>query len=172
MNEMDCRAYEEHLILDNMGLVVSLARSFKPANKTQLEDYIQSGRIGLWKAIQKHDPSKAKLSTVAWHYIRWEIIKNIPHSKKNIDKTAKSVCFSDLPYTPSQLIPSLFCRLNSSVLEFKPETLSAEENKVFDMRACGYTMKEIGNEFGKSRAWANTIFKKMAQKVKEANLYE
>ena len=66
-----------------MGLVVSLARSFNPLNPIELDNYIQSGRIGLWKAIQKHDPKKGKLTTIAWNHIRWEIIRYIKKNKKS-----------------------------------------------------------------------------------------
>ena len=55
MSKVEARAREQQLILENMGLVVSLARSFNPKNNQELEEYIQSGRIGLWKAIKKYD---------------------------------------------------------------------------------------------------------------------
>ena len=66
----------DDLIEKNMGLVVSVVNSFKPRNQTEREDYVQAGRIGLWKALKKYDRSKgAVLSTYAWNPIRWEIIK-------------------------------------------------------------------------------------------------
>ena len=60
------RIEREGLLNENMGLVVSLAQSFKPRCSLELDEYIQSGRIGLWKAINKHDPKKGALSTIAW----------------------------------------------------------------------------------------------------------
>ena len=52
------------LIEENMGLVVSVVNSFKPRNNTEREDYIQAGRIGLWKALKNYDPNRgAVLST-------------------------------------------------------------------------------------------------------------
>ena len=110
------RAREQQLILDNMGLVVSLARSFSPRNQQELEEYIQSGRIGLWRAVKNYNSSKGALSTLAWNYIRWEIIRNL-----------------------------------------------------ITMRGQGYTMAEVGSYFGKSRAWAHTVFKKASTKIREAN---
>ena len=61
----------DYLIEQNMGLVVSVVNSFNPAGQEEKEQYIQAGRIGLWKALQKHDPSKSALSTYAWNPIRW-----------------------------------------------------------------------------------------------------
>ena len=70
MSKVEARAREQQLILENMGLVVSLARSFNPKNNQELEEYIQSGRIGLWKAIKKYDPDRGALSTIAWNSFR------------------------------------------------------------------------------------------------------
>ena len=41
----------EELIEKNMGLVLSIVNKFNPRNQTEKDDYIQAGRIGLWKAI-------------------------------------------------------------------------------------------------------------------------
>jgi len=73
----------DDLIEKNMGLVVSVVNSFNPKSNTEKEDYIQAGRIGLWKALEKHDPEKSALSTFAWNPIRWEIIKEIKAIKSN-----------------------------------------------------------------------------------------
>ena len=43
----------EELIEKNMGLVLSIVNKFNPKNQTEKEDYIQAGRIGLWKALTK-----------------------------------------------------------------------------------------------------------------------
>ena len=42
------------LIETHMGLVISVVNSFKPQNMTERDDYIQAGRIGLWKALKKY----------------------------------------------------------------------------------------------------------------------
>ena len=43
----------EELIEQNMGLVLTIVNRFKPKTVTEKEDYIQAGRIGLWKALMK-----------------------------------------------------------------------------------------------------------------------
>ena len=48
----------EDLIEKNMGLVASIVNSFQPKDQTEREDYLQAGRIGLWKALQKFNPDK------------------------------------------------------------------------------------------------------------------
>ena len=73
----------EELIEKNMGLVLSIVNKFNPKNQTEKEDYIQAGRIGLWKALTKFSKNGgSKFSPYAWNPIRWEIIKEI-RSVKN-----------------------------------------------------------------------------------------
>ena len=68
----------EDKIEANMGLVVSVVNSFNPKSDEEREEYIQAGRIGLWKALQKYDPNRGcKFSPYARNPIRWEIIKII-----------------------------------------------------------------------------------------------
>ena len=75
----------EDKIEANMGLVVSVVNSFNPKSDEEREEYIQAGRIGLWKALQKYDPDRGcKFSPYARNPIRWEIIKTINSAKKEI----------------------------------------------------------------------------------------
>ena len=157
---------EERLISENMGLVITLARSFKPKNTVELDDYIQSGRIGLWKAIRKHDPKKGALSTIAWYYIRWEIIRNMPSARKRSGEK-QMVNFTDLCSSLPNLVEGKQCGL--SLAEIEPDSLTLKERKVLRLRAAGHTMKDIGIEFGHSRGWANETFKSAIKKIRDAN---
>jgi len=161
------REREEQLILDNMGLVVSLARSFKPKDALELDDYIQSGRIGLWKAIQKHNPKRGALSTIAWYYIRWEIIRNMPKSHRSKGKELKLVNFTDFPYGLPKVIENK--DYETILSELEPSNLTVKEKGVLRLRVAGYTMQEIGERFGHSRGWANETFKSAINKVRDAN---
>ena len=161
------REKEEQLISDNMGLVVSLARSFKPKTALELDDYIQSGRIGLWKAIQKHNPKRGALSTIAWYYIRWEIIRNMPKTNRTKEQELKFVNFSDLPYSLPKITEDK--KYETVFNELEPSSLTSKERKILRLRVCGYTMQEIGHHFGHSRGWANEAFKSAIKKVRDAN---
>ena len=169
MSKVEVRAREQQLILDNMGLVVSLARSFNPKNNQELEEYIQSGRIGLWKAIKKHDSSKGALSTIAWNYIRWEIIRSLPDSKKMKQKSLKQVCFTDISDSNFALAEYSGYSTREEIQEMLPERLTAQERTLIMLKVDGYTMNEIGCYFGKSRVWAHTVYRKACDKIKEAN---
>ena len=158
------RIEREGLLNENMGLVVSLAQSFKPRCSLELDEYIQSGRIGLWKAINKHDPKKGALSTIAWYYIRWEIIRNMPNcsSKKKVSVKL----FTDLCSNFSKIVDN---KNDTEILsELMPESLTDKERTVLCLRAKRYTMREIGESFSHSRGWANETFKSAVEKVRNA----
>ena len=60
---------EEELVHEHYGLVVSQALCF--LDSSHFDDYVQSGLIGLLKAIREHDESKSRNSIVAddsFHY--------------------------------------------------------------------------------------------------------
>ena len=139
------------LIEDNMGLVVQLAKSFTN-NPEVLDEYIQLGRIGLWRAIKKHDPKKGKLSTIAWNYIRWEIIKHFNKNKKFMHKPLydEYLCYNE-SVKPWEYIPDL-TKLEHEVLQLKYE---------------GCTFREIGYEFGKTKNWAYKIFNGIRKKIRD-----
>lgn len=147
---------EEQLIHQNMGLVVQLAKSFHPHSAEELDEYIQLGRIGLLKAIRKHDPSRGALTTVAWHYIRWEIIRYL-----NANRQEHEVLFDE------HAAPTA----HSPVWELLPDSLSDTERQVVTLRAEGnHTFREIGQILGGfTRGWANKVFKAALVKIREAN---
>jgi len=150
-----------------MGLVVSIVKSLRPPNATEYEEYIQLGRIGLWKAIRKHDPKLAKLSTIAWDYIRWEIIRYINKSVKYNTLMNNPDAQYRLQCVHSERTQELF---TDSVAEAIPSSLSKSECIVVDMRHQGYTFEEIGKELGGyTRGWANKLFKLAIKKIQDAN---
>ena len=102
----------EELIEKNMGLVLSIVNKFNPRNQTEKDDYIQAGRIGLWKAITKFSKNGgSKFSPYAWNPIRWEIIKEIRSAKSKHDSTNIEDCKNFATNPPS-----------SSFWEYLPST--------------------------------------------------
>jgi len=149
------------LIEKNMGLVVAVVNSFKPQNLTEREGYIQAGRIGLWKALKKHDSTKgAVLSTYAWNPIRWEIIKEIKALKKNRYKPLPPV---HSPQHPAQQLPS------DAFWEIIPPSLSEEEVFLLDLRRMGYKLAEMAEIAGKKNSYVKRVFYKAVKKLKEYN---
>ena len=66
------------LVLENIPLVQKIASKIKRSQPLiDYEDLVSAGTIGLIKAIDRHDPSKSKLSTFAYPYINGEILREI-----------------------------------------------------------------------------------------------
>jgi RNA polymerase sigma factor (sigma-70 family) len=158
----------ETLVQDNMGLVVSLAKSLHPPNHTEFEEYLQLGRIGLWKAIMKFDPTRGtKLSTIAWDYIRWEIIRYI--SKRQKEQRLMNSPYL-IPYLEKTNERKHSYLMPAELSDLLPKTLTDTEKRTVQLRNEGHTFQEIGNHLGGyTKGWANTLFKSAIRKIQDAN---
>ena len=145
----------EDLIEKNMGLVASIVNSFHPKDQTEREDYLQAGRIGLWKALKNFNPTKgSKFSPYAWNPIRWEIIKEIKimkRKKDHIDLSSINV--------PAYIEKEKFW-------EYLPE-LTDEEKMVLDLRLMEYRFHEICTHMGKRNNYIKKLFYSAIEKIKE-----
>jgi len=148
---------EEQLVQENTGFVIKIAKSFNPSNATELDEYIQSGRIGLLKAIRLYNPKLGyKLCSLAGKYIVWEILNYIKSQKKYANNV--QLIYSSSYNTPEEL------------WEFMPDSMTDSERKAFQLRHEGNTYAEIGQKCGGySRGWANRLCKSAIDKVKKAN---
>ena len=143
---------ENELISKNIGLIIQLAKSFNPSNVTQLDEYIQLGRIGFLKALRNHDPKRGALSTIAWHYIRWEILGEIKKEKHM-----------------SPLLMELESKQYNELQELLPSTLTNIERSIIQLRIEGFNLREIGQLHNKPRYWADKLYKSASRKIKRAN---
>lgn len=147
----------QDLIEENMGLVVSVVESFRPKSSEERDSYIQAGRIGLWKALEKYDPTKgAALSTFAWNPIRWEIIKEIKAVTKN--KCYSLSTMSDCCYESKKDFSELY-----------PTSLTEEEAFIIDLRRHGYKLREICDIIGRGRSYIKKTVYRAISKIREAN---
>ena len=137
-----------------MGLIVKVAKSFNPATPMILDEYIQTGRIGLLKAIRKYDITRSTFSTSAWHHIRWAILGYIKQEYTT-------------PTLPIMVEPS--GEPHEEITDYLPNTLSDRERDVIMLRTEGRTFKDIGEIHGYSKSWANYVFHDAVVKIKEAN---
>ena len=147
----------EDLIEKNMGLIVSIVNSFSPKSDEERDDYIQAGRIGLWKALQKYKPEKGcKFSPYARNPIRWEIIKLINNKDKH--NHCLEINESNGHYS-----------MSDNFWEFIPDTLTEEEQDVIRLRCMGYNFSEICKNIGRGRHYTKKLFVNAVNKMRESN---
>ena len=148
------------LVEENMGLVISIVNRFNPKNTTERDDFIQAGRIGLWKAIDKFCETRgSKFSPYAWNPIRWEIMKEIRSSMKhkhvplNMDDDDSLGTYTD----------------SESFWELIPSSLTEEEREIIRLRLEGNNYKEISMSLGCSRALVKKQFNSAIKKIRDNN---
>lgn len=148
---------EGDLIVKHKGLVTSLAYNFVIKNNaySELDDYIQICYIGLLKAIRNYKGINS-LSTMAWKYIRWEMLNHIERTKKH-----KHVCSFIENVATSEPI----YKLN----EYLPD-LSNDESHILKLRLSGCTFVEIGTVIGYSRYTARNRYMSIVNKIRTANM--
>lgn len=135
---------------------MKLARSFKPRTKEELDDLVQIGTMGLLKAIRKHDPAKGKLTTIAWGYIRWEIMRYLNNQQ--------------LAFTSQDTIVEAQAHLDCEHLwEYLPDTLSKLERQTVMLKIQGHNFEDIGKKLGYTRGWTNKVYKSALRKIQHAN---
>jgi len=149
----------EELIEKNMGLVLSIVSKFNPKNQTEKEDYIQAGRIGLWKALTKFSKNGgSKFSPYAWNPIRWEIIKEIRATKAKYGSIHLEDC---TPYASA--------KSSSSFWEYIPSNLTKKEEQVIGLKLEGYNFKEISSKLSCHRSQIKKIFHNAIGKIRDTN---
>ena len=150
---------ENQLIKDNIGLVISIAKSFNPPDQHSLDEYIQIGRIGLLTALRKYNPTKGKLTTIAWPSIKNAILRHIRKEACYHQSTVSLEKIGDFP-----------AQYRYKIWEIIPSNLSVMENQILRMKFEQYTFQEIANKFGgKTKGWANGAYKKILTKLRKAN---
>jgi RNA polymerase sigma factor (sigma-70 family) len=143
------------IISQNMGLVKHIVNQFNPPNTTEEDEYVSAGLMGLWKAVQKHDPAKGRLSTIAWLHIKWEIIRYIKTNSKH------TMINNDIDIAVDMI---------DDIGELIPNTLTQEEFDIVKMRLMGRSYTEIDKIYNKvNKKWSNKIYNKAIKKIKLAN---
>ncbi|WP_456401270.1 sigma-70 family RNA polymerase sigma factor [Persephonella sp.] len=77
MGEIIDKKNKEQIVLDNLSLVKKVASKIYarlPKGDIEFDDLVNTGIIGLMKAIDRYDKDKAKFSTYAYIKIRGEIL--------------------------------------------------------------------------------------------------
>lgn len=174
---------ELDLISRYKDLVVKISRCYFIAGG-DLEDIIQEGMIGLYKAIKNYNPSKeASFKTFAVLCIKHQIQSAIKRSTANKNKPLSSaVSFqdfaeeasgNDFEYLPVELIfdesPEDEAINKEEYLSLKrkiKDILSPLEYKVLTYYIKGYTYKEISNNLHVSEKSIDNSLSRIKTKLK------
>lgn len=148
---------EENEYIEKFGpLVIYIAARFHPSGINDIDDFIQTGYIGLLKAIRSYNSEKSKFSTYAYACIVRELIREI----KTKNQQTNNELFVDVEAELDE----------SSIWELIPDSITKEEAKVLSMRLQGYTFREIGEKHRFSKQWAECVLKKAIEKIQECNV--
>lgn len=148
----------DSIIDENMGIVASVVKTFKPKTSEELEEYTQLGRIGLWKAIKKYDADRSAMSTNMWLHVKWEISRYLHNKKKK----------------PIELQLDDSLELNEAkttidnLWEYIPSNITDDEKHILELRMMGHTFSSIGKILNKSSFWINKRYKKAIEKIYES----
>mgnify|MGYP003394270530 CR=1 FL=1 len=147
---------EEDMINLHTPLVISIAYKFQIKPPLDYDDLISVGKIGLLKAIRSFDPKRGnQFSTLASTIIRREIVRELEKSNNKDHQSLEC----DIAESPSEGLD-----------DYLPEGLNDIEKRVLTLRLCsGFTFKEIGEELGYTKQWANNKFKEILAKIVESN---
>jgi RNA polymerase sigma factor (sigma-70 family) len=147
---------EEELLVSNMGLVVHLAKKFKPHSAEQLDEFVQIGRGALLTAIRKLDPERGSLATLAWKCIVRKLTRHINSQRKHEHQHIHENMSVSEPTIP--------------LWELLPDSLTQQERQVVELRNEGYHFHEIGEILGGyTKGWAHKLFHSALKKIQDAN---
>jgi RNA polymerase sigma factor (sigma-70 family) len=155
------RKLENGLLDQFMPMIKKIARSFRPQNSTEHDEYIQWGQLGLVKAAQKHDKKRGSLSTIAYYMIRTEI--------SNYKRRCRKHPFFDDGYQLSEYKDENQLKQPADRLwEYLP-VLTQEEDIILRLYLEKRSFEDIGRQIGMSRQYAQKVFQGIIKKAKELN---
>lgn len=152
MSQHRSKAEIDKLVGDNMALLVSVAKKFKPRNHTELENYISAGSLGMVRAAYSFDPTRGAFSTHATYCINNEILKYIKYEKKH----SHCIQIDDYAYEiPIDQIDMII-----------PSDLSIEETQIIIMKKEGKSNKDICIALDLTKAKLKIKIKKLLHKIR------
>lgn len=148
-------AYEN---TDNRNIIRSVCGKY---SKQLSRDELRScGMIGLWNALQKHDPKyKRKFTTSLWKWVTWECLREVGRSKRFAPKHFEDVeaCFYEDERVENR---AFVVGCLSKIPKFN--------RKIIKQRfLLGMTFEDIGQANGLSKETARQRYLESIDKLKE-----
>lgn len=164
------------MIAGNERLIYFAAGKYLPGTDLD-EDLVQAGRIGLWKACMRYDPSRGRFSPLAVMCAKNEMLMEM--RRRSAGKSRIAVLSLDDPApgqdgeggpTIGDMIADPEDRYGAAEYDLSVlrKVLDGKELAVLVLKAMGYTYGEIGDRFGFSRAWAQRLASMAMAKARSA----
>tara|TARA_R110000751_G_scaffold266192_1_gene365246 strand:+ start:210 stop:713 length:504 start_codon:yes stop_codon:yes gene_type:complete len=153
---------EEQLVQSNYGLVVSQALSLLH-KKSNIDDYIQVGLIGLLKAIRKHSSKLSKFSTFATVCIRNEILGL---KKKESNKNSGEIVFDSNLLAKSTAAKYY---IKESFFDYVPDCITEEEIFILKLKLESCTNREICDFLGCTKDILDKKLDSLFENIRKAN---
>ncbi|MFZ5596306.1 MAG: RNA polymerase sporulation sigma factor SigK [Bacillota bacterium] len=170
------------LVERNLRLVAHIIKKFEGDD---FDDLVSIGTIGLIKAINTYNPSRAtRLATYASRCIENEILMYYRSRKKlrhelsifepiGTDKEGNELSYIDVLGTdPETVTEAVSCKMENERLRNKLAGLNAQEKNVLIMRyglnnGLSFTQREIAKKMGISRSYVSRIEKRAISRLSD-----
>ena len=124
------------------------------------DDFLQEGRMGIWKALQTYDPDKgAKLTTYVNVVVRNHILNYVRSMK--LYENSRNIPFDEelflVDFEPIENMEEL---INDYGVENHKKMLA-------DYFIEGMTQQEVANANGVSQQWVSNVITKFRERLKE-----
>lgn len=148
-----CQECMAHLLEEHVGLVHACIH-YLEIGGVPYGEAVEEGRIGLWRAILRYDPSRGvAFSTFAWRRILgciWRYAVTFSQKGAGLDEEPYEACYAELAeaaWEQAQIIEAL-----GEALEVLPERTRGIVEQVYGLREePAMPMAEIGRQMGLTR---------------------
>lgn len=145
----------DHFLNDNMCLIYRVIHKYCPKGTKDFDELTQDGRITLWEAKLRHDPSKGKFTTIAYRRLQWMMLAYF-RRKARLDRLKLKE------------VDTIFS-IEDEFTEHLPDSLTSEERCVVVDLSHGKTRKEIYRSMGLNQKQLKRIIGSAVEKILEAN---
>lgn len=166
------------LIKEKEFLIIYVLKRWFPKHLFD-EDFVQIGRVALWRAIKTYDDSKgAKLDTYAITCIRRAISSELVRlTRKTFDINNEVYCFDDMTFTTlkgedatpfKELLPDEKINIESIVIvNDMIDSLTEEERKIVAAKLNKIGEGRLEKEYGISKSVSRRIWEKIRKKFRD-----
>lgn len=170
--KIDCNYEIEQLIKVFDKKLAIMASAYKNVAGTTQDDFIQEGRIAIWKAALSYDASKnASFETFVDHCIKnamLDLVRKQTSSSNSIINNAfdiDDIKIDKLESTKELCIEDII--ISTEVVAQMKESLTEDEKKVLEYRMEGLSLSDISQTLNKSYKTVSNISYNVRKKLKD-----